>query len=222
MLFGARGQSRLAFDDERAELVAVDFRKDDEDIGKTAVRDPHLLAVEDVFLAVFTQTRRCLRCHRVRTRARFRQRVRSDQLARRDLRQVLAFRCVGGEVDDRQKTDATFRAKRRSKGSAAPDVFTNERAARLVQSETAVLFGDVGADQSEFSRFGDELARQFPIVLLELVDVWCDFVIGKLPRRVGNHAMLFGEVFGREDLLRLSLLDQKRPTFDYLFLFGYG
>src|SRR6185436_16391710 len=42
VLFGARGKSRLAFDDERAELVAIDFREDDEDVGEAAVSDPHL------------------------------------------------------------------------------------------------------------------------------------------------------------------------------------
>jgi len=68
----------------------------------------------------------------------------------------------------------------------------------------------------------DELARQFPIVLLELIDPRYDFVVDKLPRRVGNHAMLFGEIFRREDLLRRPLLDQERATFNELFLFGYG
>ena len=59
-------------------------------------------------------------------------------------------------------------------------------------------------------------------MLLELVNPRHHFVIDKLPRRVGNHAMLFGEVFGREDLLGLPLLDQERATFYKLFLFGYG
>ena len=41
-----------------------------------------------------------------------------------------------------------------------------------------------------------------------------DFVVDKLPRRFGNHAMLFSEVFGREDLRRGAVLNQKRATLD--------
>src|SRR6185503_3268809 len=41
VLFGARGQSWLAFDDERAELVAIDFCEHDKDVGEAAVCDPH-------------------------------------------------------------------------------------------------------------------------------------------------------------------------------------
>ena len=59
-------------------------------------------------------------------------------------------------------------------------------------------------------------------MVLELVDARDDFVVDKLPRRFGNHAMLFGEVFRREDFLRGALLNQKRSTLDYLFLFDYG
>jgi hypothetical protein len=51
-------------------------------------------------------------------------------------------------------------------------------------------------------------------VLLEFVDAGTTSVIDKLPRGVGNHAMLFGEIFRREDVIRAPLLDQKRATFD--------
>src|SRR6185503_5311076 len=116
----------------------------------------------------------------------------------------------------------TFRAERGGKRSRAPDVFADERTTRLIETKSAVLFGNVGANQTEVSRFTDEFARQFPVVLLELVDARHHFVIDKLPRGVGDHAMLFGEVFRRKDLLRRALLDQERATFDKLFLFGYG
>ena len=39
---------KAALDDEGGELLAVDLREDDEDVGESAVRDPHLLAVERV------------------------------------------------------------------------------------------------------------------------------------------------------------------------------
>jgi hypothetical protein len=57
VLFSAGRQARLSLDDEGAELVAVDLRKHDEDVGEAAVGDPHLLAVENVLRAVVAQTR---------------------------------------------------------------------------------------------------------------------------------------------------------------------
>src|SRR6185436_12506348 len=129
---------------------------------------------------------------------------------------------VGGEVNDRQKTDTTLGAERGGKRSGPSDVLADEGAAGLIETQTAKLFGNVGANETEFSRLNHELARQFPIVLLELVNARHYFLIDKLPRRVGDHAMLFGEVFRREDLLRRPLLDQERATFEKLFLFGYG
>ena len=132
------------------------------------------------------------------------------------------FGRFGAEVNDRQQTDAALRAERGGKRSGATDVLADERAARLIETESAVLFGNVCADQAEIGRLLDQLAREFPIVLLEFIDARHDFVVDKLARRVGNHAMLFGEVFRREDLIGRALLNQKRATFDYLFLFDYG
>ena len=47
LFLAARHARPGALDDERGELLAVDLRKDDEDVGKAAVGDPHLLAGED-------------------------------------------------------------------------------------------------------------------------------------------------------------------------------
>src|SRR5947209_18976218 len=48
VLFRAIGESFLTLDDEARELVAVNLGEDDEHVRETAVRDPHLLALEDV------------------------------------------------------------------------------------------------------------------------------------------------------------------------------
>ena len=44
-----------ALDEERREFLAADFGEDGVEIGRAAVGDPHLLAVEDVVLAVGAQ-----------------------------------------------------------------------------------------------------------------------------------------------------------------------
>src|SRR5262249_7532090 len=133
----------------------------------------------------------------------------SDQFTCCELRQVFLFSSVSSEVNNWQQTDTAFGAERSGKRSRASDVLADERAARLVETKATVLFRYVGADQSEVSRFANEFARQFPIVLFELIETWVHLVVDELPRGIGNHAMLFGEIFRGEDLLRVSLLDQK-------------
>ena len=52
LFFGAGADAgKAALDQKRRELLAVDFREDGEEIGRAAVGDPHLLAVEDVVLS---------------------------------------------------------------------------------------------------------------------------------------------------------------------------
>ena len=53
VLFGSNGESRKSFfHEKRCEFLSVDFGENGEQIGKPCVGDPHLLAVEDVVLAV--------------------------------------------------------------------------------------------------------------------------------------------------------------------------
>ena len=78
MLFRAGLAAVLPLDDEGAEFVAIDFREHDVDIGKAAVGDEHLFAVEHVMAPIVTQLCRRLGGHRVRAGAGFSQRVRGD------------------------------------------------------------------------------------------------------------------------------------------------
>ena len=89
VFFRARRQPVLPLDDERRELVAIDLREHDEDVGKAAVGDEHLLAVENVVRAVVAQPRGRFRGHCVGTGACFGQRVSGDQFAGGNLRQIL-------------------------------------------------------------------------------------------------------------------------------------
>ena len=71
--------------------------------------------------------------------------------------------------------------------------------------------------KTEVGGFLNELARQFPVVVLELIDTREHFIVHKLPRRLGNHAVLFSEVFGCKNLFRRCLLNEKRASLDYFF-----
>ena len=53
LFFVADGEAgEILLDQERGELLAVNFGEDGEQVGEVGVGDPHLLAVQDVVLAV--------------------------------------------------------------------------------------------------------------------------------------------------------------------------
>ena len=81
VLLRAHGKARrVALDQEGGELFAVDLGEDREQIGKAAVGDPHLLAVQDVVLSVGESTARVRssshRSRKMPRRARMRRSIR--------------------------------------------------------------------------------------------------------------------------------------------------
>ena len=69
-----------ALDDERREFLAVNLRKHDVHVGKSAVRNPHLLPVQNVVGSFSVQFRARQRILRVRSCLRFGKAVRTDPL----------------------------------------------------------------------------------------------------------------------------------------------
>jgi hypothetical protein len=92
----------------------------------------------------------------------------------------------------------------------------------LIEAEAAVLFRDVDADHAQFRRLANQFARQLPVLPLQLIGGRTHFIVHKLARRLGDHPVLFREIFRREHFLRRALFDQKTTAHDDLFLFGYG
>ena len=67
LFFGADGETReSAFNNESGELLAIDFREYDIEVGEIRVGDPHLLAVQDVMLLIGREHRLGTGIHRVR------------------------------------------------------------------------------------------------------------------------------------------------------------
>src|SRR5581483_6782556 len=78
VLFAAnREAGEVSFDQKRGKFLAVDFGEDGEQVSKPRVGDPHLLAIQDVMLAIG-----------------------------RKLGASAAVQRVGTEINDRQKSDA--------------------------------------------------------------------------------------------------------------------
>ena len=67
-----------------------DFREDGEEVGRAAIGDPHLLAVQDVVRAVRAQIGARLRGQSVGAGVRLGQAIRADPFAAGQLRQILA------------------------------------------------------------------------------------------------------------------------------------
>ena len=172
--------------------------------------------------AVFTQTRRGLRRESVGARARFGQRVRGYQLARHDAGNVLLLRLFGAVVENRQKADAALRAHRRRERGRAAEVLAKYRARDLIEAEPAVLLGHGRADEANLRALSDELAREIPVLLFEVVNARAHLSVHELPRGVGYHSMLISEVLGREDLLGRALLNEEAPAHYNLFILGNG
>ena len=80
-----------ALDDEGGEVLAVDFREHDEDVGEAAVGDPHLLAGQREAAVRQLRGARGMRAERIGSRAGLAERIRADQLAGDQLRQIAGF-----------------------------------------------------------------------------------------------------------------------------------
>ena len=153
LFFGADGEAGKVFlDEERRELLAVHFREDRKQVGEVGVGDPHLLAVEDVVLAVGREHGLGAAVQRVRAAGPLRQRVSTDHLGRCQLRQVLLLLLLGAEEDDRQRADAGVSAHRHDEAAALRHVLGDDGRRNFVHLGAAVIGGHVGVRQTHLSR----------------------------------------------------------------------
>src|SRR5580692_8186150 len=82
VLFRADGKSGEGFlDQERREFFAINFGKDGKQIREAGVGDPHLLAVENVMLAVFRKLSAGAAVERIRTGRSFRESISADNFS---------------------------------------------------------------------------------------------------------------------------------------------
>jgi hypothetical protein len=72
------------------------------------------------------------------------------------------------EVDDGERADAGVRAQRSGKRRVQAQHLADGRGTDLVETEAAICFGDLEAREVAIGGFLDQLARQHPIVFVEL------------------------------------------------------
>ena len=171
LFLAARHAGERALDDERGEVLAVDLREDDEDVGEAAVGDPHLLAVEDE-AAVGLPRRARLGAERVGARrptrsARRRRPIRRTRAAAGT--SASAPRCRTAGSAGCRGWPARRRSRRTTPTARCARETTSD--ADLVELDAAVRLGDVDAEQAELAAARcTSVARQRPVLLLEPIE----------------------------------------------------
>ena len=168
LLRAHREAGRVALDEERGELLAVDLGEDREHVGEAAVGDPHLFAVQDVVLAVGRKHRARAAVHGVGSRRRFRERIGADPFAGRQLGQILLLLRLGAVPDDGQRADADVRAERHGEAGKLAHRFGDDGGRHLVHFQAAVGLGNVHRHQSQFAGLAQQAAGHREILGFDL------------------------------------------------------
>ena len=190
-------------------MLAVDLGEDDDDVGKAAVGDPHLLARQRE-AAIGLARGLGPGPQRVGSRPRLAERVGANQLARHQLRQVPLLLVVGAEHQDWQDAQIGLRAVGRAKRRRAGDVLGDDQRRDLVELDAAVHLGHVDAQQAQLAASAQERAGEVPVLLLEAFDRRHHLGRGELLGRLRDEAMVVGHPLGREGRPRPSSIRSAR------------
>ena len=207
----------VTFQNKAGEFLAVHFGEDGQHVGETAVGDPHLLTVQNPMLAVRAQPRGGFRAQRVRTRTRFAQAIGADPFAAADLGQVLGFLFMRAEQNDGQQPDAAGRAEAGRERGLAGHKLSDQHVRDVIQFQSAVFFGNVGVDETEIGGLFDQAALNLVILAFDQVVLRDDFFVKEFLRRLPDHPLFIGEIFGRIHRAGLGLLQEEPAAFDDFF-----
>ena len=86
------------------------------------------------------------------------------------------------------------------------DVVGDDGGGDFVHLEAAVGFGDLDGAQPQVAGFFQQIAGDGEILVLDLLDVGKNFVDREFFRRLPDELVLLGEIFGRENFVRLARL----------------
>ena len=187
-------------DEERRELLAVDFRKDDEQIGESPVGDPHLFATEDE-AAVRLARGASLGAKCIGSGAGLAQGIGADGFAAHQAWQEALLLVLSAEAKEWCDRQPGLRAEGRGKRRGAPDRFADDDRRDLVQFHAAVLLGHVSAEQAELTAAPHQRSRERPVLLLEPLEHWQHLVHDELDSRLADQPVFIAQPLGREDRL---------------------
>ena len=95
-----------------------------------------------------------------------------------------------------------MRAVPAAEGTVARELFGHDHDGGEVHFHAAVAFRRQDGFEPERRGFAQQGDGDVEIAVLHLFDVRRDFFIEELARGAGDGVVLFGEVFGREDVVR--------------------
>ena len=102
-----------------------------------------------------------------------------------------------------------MRAEGRAEGRRPREPLGDVERGDFVEAEAAVRLRHVDAEQPELRALLHQLAREVPVLLLELIEFGKDLVLDELLRRAADEQMLLGELLGREDAVGFRRLEQE-------------
>ena len=209
----------VALHDKGAEVGVVDLGEHDEGLSPTTVGDEHLLAVDDVVLAVLAEHRLgAAAAHRVGTGARLSEAVGRDFFAHGQVGQVLFFLLLVAVVDDRQGADTGVGALGHGKGTGLADFLGHAGGGYLVQSQASELLGNVGAQQAQLAGLSHELFHQLVVFFLDLIAHRVDLAGNEISRGGKDHLVLVGKLLGHESRFEVGGAKQKTAALGNLFV----
>ena len=144
-----------------------------------------------------------------------RQRVGADDFGRGEPGQVLLLLLFGAEEDERQGADAGVRAHGDDKAAALGHLVGDDGRGDLVHLGAAVFGRNVNVGQAHFGALLEEIARDLPVLVLDLFDGREEFVDRKLVGELGDHLLVFVEVFRSEDVLQVVVFEQKASAREF-------
>ena len=123
---------------------------------------------------------------------------------------------VRAEINDGQRADADVSTETDDEAAGLCDSVGNDRGADLVHLHATVGFGNVDAGDAQFAGFLQEFAGERKILLLDAIGVGHDLFKRELFGRRGDLLVFFGEIFGRKDVVEVTLFEQKTSAGDAL------
>ena len=218
LLFGADDQAGEALlDQEGGEMLLVDLGEDGEQLGKAAVGDELLGAVQDIVLAVVGEHRRGLGAEGVAAGAGLGQTVGGAPLAGDDLAEILFLLGLGAVVDERQGADAGVGRIGYGKGAAEGHLLTDQHGRGLVQFQAAVLFRGIHHQQAQLAAFLHAVDHDVEVLLVDLFDLRSDLGGDKLLDGLAHLFLLVGKILRGENIRTGGLRNQVFAAFQYFF-----
>src|SRR5208282_521687 len=210
VLFGADGKPRKClFHEEGGKFLAINLRENSKKIGETGIRDPHLLAVQNVVLPVWRKYGTGAAIERIRARGRFRQSVCPNHLPGSQFRQIFFLLIFGAKINQRQQADTAMRAPGRRESGVFRDVVGDDGRRYFIHFQAAVRFRNLNSAEAKLARLLQQIARYGKILAFDLFRLRQNLVDRKFFRGLPDHLVLFGKIFRSENIGSLPLFQQK-------------